>query len=423
MNLSKNNLLFFFSGGIITICFIIILVLIGTKSNFSFYKQTKHTKQNNKTKDKIIDTTDETDDRTAKVQNDYVIPPVKKLDFSNISSTTKEKIAEMNLQDKIAQLFLISPDSLTGVEYATIAGNTTKTAFQNYSVGGLIYNSGNLNDETQTKTMLEKTNSFSEEKLDLPLFLAVKDNADTTSPISGNPSFHMPTSHTPQELASLPTKEVFQSGTQIGNYLAELGFNMNLAPSAILSKDSLSFGTDSKEVSDKALAFYSALQSQNILGIYTDFPGKGNPIENDNGILSDNSKVETLKNTLFIPYRKGMEYCSIIMLNDVAYPNITSSVAPAFMSHKMVNELIRNELGYEGLIITPALNSSSLANAFTESEMAILAIESGCDMIFEPKNFHQAYEAILNAVETNRISEERIDESLARIITIKESLY
>ena len=422
MNISKNNLLFFVSGGIIVLCLILSLVLIGTKGKLSFNKQTKNQKQTKQTDNQTADTGQDNQASTDKTKSEYKIPPVKKLDFSNISTTAKDKIASLSLEDKIAQLFLVSPDSLTGVNNATIAGNTTKKALTAYTVGGLIYNSGNLNDEIQTKTMLENTNSFSKEKINLPLFLAVKENADDNSPISNNPAFPMPKTHSPQELAKLSTKDAFNTGNKIGKYLSGLGFNMNLAPCAVLSEDSLGLGTDSNEVSNKALAFYSALQSQNILGVYTDFPGKGAYTEGENGILSNTEDISTLKTKHLIPYQKGLENSSIIMLNDMAYPKITSSIAPAFISNKMVRDFIRNELNYKGLIITPLLNSKRLTDMFSESEMAVLAIEAGCDMIYEPQNFHQAYEAVLNAVETNRISEERINESLARILTIKEKL-
>lgn len=422
MNFSKNNLLFLFSGGIIILCVIVSSILIGTKGKLSFNKQEKKQKQITTIDNKTDDARQTTETSTTETQNEYAIPPVKKLDFSNISTSTKEKLASLSLENKIAQLFLVSPDSLTGVENATIAGDATKAALITYPVGGLIYETGNLYDELQTKMMLEKTNSFSKENLNLPLFLAVQENADDNSPISNNPAFHMPKSHSPKELSERSTEESFHSGSKIGKYLAELGFNMTLAPYAGLSEDSSGLGTNSNEVANKALAFYSALQSQNILGVYTEFPGTGAYTEGENGILSSEEDITTLKNNHLIPYQKGMENSSIIMLNNMAYPQITSSVAPAFMSHKMIKDFIRDELNYKGLIITPLLNSKRLTDVFTESEMAVLAIEAGCDMIYEPKNFRQSYEAVLNAVKTNRISEERIDESLARILTIKENL-
>lgn len=423
MNVSKNNLLFLFSGGIIAVCLIATIILVGTKGKSNEQKQPQTSKERQNLSEEASNQLP-AEDKTPKLQDEeakYTIPSIKKVNFSDISENTKNKIASLSLQDKVAQLFLISPTALTGVENVTIAGETTKNAIHSYNVGGLIYDKSNLIDRLQIKTMLETSNSYSKENIQLPLFLAVKDNGGDKAAITGRSELGTGRYKNPLDLSSSSIEEAFLLGQSIGEELKEFGFNMNLAPSALLSEDSFSFGEDADSVSRKCLAFYTGLQSKNIYGVYTDFPGKYDDTS-ENSPSSDSDDLESLNSGSLIPYKEGLKNSSMLMLNNLAYPNLTASVAPAFMSHKMVNELIRKELSYKGLIITPALNTADPSGTFTDSEMAIMAIESGCDMIYEPKNFKETYAALLEAVENHRISEDRIDESLARILTVKEFL-
>lgn len=424
MNVSKNSLLFLFSGGIIAICLTVTIILIGTKGKIGNQKQTQTSKESRNLSKEVSEQLQNEDNSPEQKEEEakYMIPSVKKIDFSDVSPDIKNKITSLSLKDKVGQLFLISPAALTGVENATIAGETTKNAIHTYSVGGLIYDKTNLIDRLQIKNMLAATNSYSKDHIQLPMFLAVKDNGGTKASITGRTELNTDKYKSPAELSGSSVEEAFLLGQNIGNNLKELGFNMNLAPSGLLSEDSFSFGEDAASVSEKCLAFYSGLQSEKILGAYTDFPGKSNEKNPENVDVTVSDSVEAIKSGSLLPYKEGIENSSILMLNALAYPELTSSVAPAFMSHKMVNDFIRKELSYNGLIITPALNTANPSGIFTDAEMTIMAIEAGCDMIYEPKNFKEAYSALLEAVETHRISEDRIDESLARILTVKDTL-
>lgn len=427
MNISKNGLLFIFSGSIIALCLIVTIVLVGMKDNYLLKKQKPKTEQSKEPSDSVqksdISAQSHSKRKNEETVEEFQIPPVSTIEFSHPSEDIQEKIASLRLEDKIAQMFLTTPDTLTGVTDATLAGETTKNALTAHTVGGLVYGKGNLINKEQVRLLLDKTNSYSEEIVDLPLFLAIEDFGGDSSPITSTEELGIAKGSAPSELEALPVKDSFIRGGDIGRYLKDLGFNMNLAPSAAMSSDSYSFGKDPTTVSDKCLAFYSGLHSQNILGVYKDFPGKDDFIQLDSGVLSSQNDTTDLKSGSLIPYNKGLDNSAVIMLNNLAYPELTSSVAPAFMSHKMVTDLLRNELDYKGIVITPALDTEEGFAEFTVAEMSVQAIEAGCDMIYAPKDFQEAYQAVLNAVQSHRISEDRIDESLVRILAVKESLY
>ena len=95
---------------------------------------------------------------------------------------------------------------------------------------------------------------------------------------------------------------------------------------------------------------------------------------------------------------------------------------PASLSHTIVTDVLREELNFDGIIITDALNMGAIVNNYSSAEAAVLAVEAGVDMLLMPGDFQSAYQGVLEAVRTSRISEERIEESVERILTVKHSL-
>ena len=141
--------------------------------------------------------------------------------------------AGMTLEQKVAQMFMITPDALTGVDGATMAGDSTKAAYTQYPVGGLIYMAKNLTGTDQTTQMLTNMKSYSQEIVGIPVFLGVDEEGGTVARIASNSAFGVTDVGNMSDVgATGDSQNAYNAGSTIGTYLNTLGFNMDFAPVA-----------------------------------------------------------------------------------------------------------------------------------------------------------------------------------------------
>ncbi len=338
----------------------------------------------------------------------------------------EEILAGMTLEEKVYQLFIITPEALTGSNTVTAAGETTRKSLENYPVGGLVYFSENLKDPAQTKKMLQNVMEFSYEVEGLPLFTCIDEEGGRVARIGSNPVFGVEKIGCMQEVED--EKEAYEAGETIGTYLSRLGFNFDFAPDAdVLTNKSnkaigdRSFGSDSDRVVKMAAAFSDGLHSQNVLSSFKHFPGHGavQGDTHDGFAYTDKTYEELLKSELKPFMAAGSLGVDAVMAAHISVPEITGEDTPCTLSEKMITDVLRRDLGFEGLIITDALDMGAITQNYTSRQAAVLAFRAGVDMLLMPRDFKQASEGILEAVEKGEISEERIDESLRRIIKAK----
>lgn len=338
----------------------------------------------------------------------------------------EEILAGMTLEEKVYQLFIITPEALTGSNTVTAAGETTRKSLENYPVGGLVYFSKNLKDPAQTKKMLQNVMAFSYEVEGLPLFTCIDEEGGRVARIGSNPAFGVEKIGSMQEIKD--EKEAYEAGETIGTYLSRFGFNFNFAPDAdVLTNKSnkaigdRSFGSDVDTVVKMAAAFSDGLHSQNVLSSFKHFPGHGavQGDTHDGFAYTDKTYEELLKSELKPFMAAGSLGVDAVMAAHISVPEITGEDTPCTLSEKMITDVLRRDLGFEGLIITDALDMGAITQNYTSRQAAVLAFRAGVDMLLMPRDFKQASEGILEAVEKGEISEERIDESLRRIIKAK----
>ena len=338
----------------------------------------------------------------------------------------EEILAGMTLEEKVYQLFIITPEALTGSNTVTAAGETTRKSLENYPVGGLVYFSKNLKDPAQTKKMLQNVMAFSYEVEGLPLFTCIDEEGGRVARIGSNPAFGVEKIGCMQEVED--EKEAYEAGETIGTYLSRLGFNFDFAPDAdVLTNKSnkaigdRSFGSDSDRVVKMAAAFSDGLHSQNVLSSFKHFPGHGavQGDTHDGFAYTDKTYEELLKSELKPFMAAGSLGVDAVMAAHISVPEITGEDTPCTLSEKMITDVLRRDLGFEGLIITDALDMGAITQNYTSRQAAVLAFRAGVYMLLMPRDFKQASEGILEAVEKGEISEERIDESLRRIIKVK----
>ena len=335
----------------------------------------------------------------------------------------------MTLEEKVNQLFMITPEALTGVGTVIQAGDGTREALAEHPVGGLIYFAQNLKDPDQTRTMLENTQEYASARSGFPIFLSVDEEGGQVARVGSNPAFGVPEIGNMSEVgAGGDTQEAYETGSTIGAYLKDLGFNMDAAPDAdVLTNPAnevvkyRSFGSDPELVSRMAAAELKGLNDQGIIGMYKHFPGHGGTTaDSHEGYVYVEENLEELKSGALVPFQDGADNgLRVIMVSHIACPEVTGDNTPATLSRQLVTDLLREDMGFDGLVITDALNMGAITEQYSSAEAAVAALNAGVDMLLMPADFQAAYDGVMAALENGELTEERIDESVRRILEIK----
>lgn len=348
----------------------------------------------------------------------------------NTQHRVEELLSSLSLEEKVAQLFVVLPEQLIGnVSRVTAAGEATREAINNRPVGGIVYLESNLVSPEQTKTMLQNVQQYSMDRLNLPMFLCVDEEGGQVTRLAGKAGFDLPVYDNMSVIGSQgDTEQAYQMGESIGQYLYDLGFNTDFAPVAdVLTNPNnqvvryRSFGSDPEMVKNMTDAVSRGLASKKILATYKHFPGHGNTAADTHAgyAYSDKTKEELYQCEL-IPFIQGIEdEVPFIMMGHISLPNVVGDGTPASLSKTIVTDLLIDELGYKGIIITDALNMGAVSQQYSSAQAAVKALNAGVDMLLMPADFNVAYQGVLAAVQSGEISEERIDESVEKILKTK----
>lgn len=333
-------------------------------------------------------------------------------------------LSEMPLEDKVAQLFMITPEALTGVNTATKAGDGTKDALNQCAVGGLVYFSKNIVDKEQLMEMLANTKNASK----YPMFLAVDEEGGEVSRVANSKIEVTKTDSLLTIGESGDASTAKQSGETIGTYLSELGFNLDFAPVADVVTDAKesdigerSFGADPAVTGEMVANMVQGIEEAGVSACLKHFPGIGDSKDDSHETRVEIEKsLEELKETDFVSFQAGIDAgVDFVMVSHATLTEADDSNLPACLSKTVVDDYLREELGYEGIVITDALNMGAITEYYATDEACIKALQAGVDILLMPDDFETAYEAVLAAVEAGDISEERIEESLRRIYRVK----
>ena len=335
-------------------------------------------------------------------------------------------LSEMTLEEKVYQMFIVTPEQLTGASKVTAARNLTKQKLKEYPVGGLVYFSANLVSRNQTKTMLTKVQKYANEIEGVDLFLCVDEEGGRVARVANNKAFRVENVGPMAKVSS--EEEAYNCGETIGAYLSELGFNVDFAPDAdVLTKSGSvvigdrSFGSDAGLVTKYAVAYSNGLHTHGIMSTFKHFPGHGaTEADTHEGYAYTNATYEELMATELQPF-SAAQMCGVdlVMVAHISAPNVVGDDTPCSLSEKMITGILRTDLGYDGLVITDAMNMGAIAKNYDSGIAAKMAVKAGVDMVLMPSDFQAAYSGLYTAVRSGEISEERIDESVRRILTAK----
>lgn len=343
--------------------------------------------------------------------------------------TTEELLEKMTTEEKVAQLFMVTPEALTGYDKVTSAEELTQKALEEYPVGGLIYFAQNFVSPEQTKEMTGNVQKFAGDISVAPLFLATDEEGGRVTRIGGNSAFEV---ETVPDMASIgeggDTQKAFQAGKTIGKYLYELGINVDFAPVADVLTNSdnqvignRSFGSRAEIVAHMDESLMEGLMEEKVQACVKHFPGHGSTAgDTHSGAVSLDKTLEELEDLELRPFQRCIDNgVPFVMVGHIELPQVTGNDRPASLSKEVITDILRKKMGYQGIVITDAMNMGAITNRYNSREAAVMAIQAGADMLLMPDDFKEAYKGILEAIENGDLEKSRVDEAVKRILDLK----
>lgn len=329
-----------------------------------------------------------------------------------------EIVSAMSTTEKIGQLLMI------GVQ-GTKADENSLYVLHQFHYGGIILFDRNLESKEQTKSLVEELQAGADEKL--PMFIAIDEEGGIV--VRGKDFITPPPSQ--EKVGSMgDVSRAKKLARDTAAELKDLGINVNFAPVAdVGSGDGRSYSKEPYETLKFVKAAGEGYKEGGIFYALKHFPGIGRGMIDSHEEISEIEASESdLKKTDLVPFRemlndtekgKGLDY--MVMVGHLKYPALDPA-HPASLSEKIISGLLRKEMGYEGLIITDDLEMGAISNHQTFRQAGPAAILAGVDIVLvchEYEHAEEAYMGIYDAVKSGQISEERLDESVKRIVKAK----
>lgn len=346
------------------------------------------------------------------------------------SSVISELLSKMTLDEKIYQMFIVTPEALTGFEGSvTQAGPLTQSAIENTPVGGLIYFSQNIESWHQTHEMIESSQQYAQDAHnDIGMFFAVDEEGGSVARV-GN-GLRTYSSYDMEYYGDhLEYDTVYNLGNTIGASLSELGFNLDLAPVAdvnISPENELGsriFSFDAQVVSDMTANFVRGVEDKGVSSTLKHFPGLGAGTGNTHhgSVLIERSYSDLL-NTEFVAFSGGIQAGADFVMVGHQITTASEDNLPGDLSPTVVTQWLKNDLGFNGLVITDSQSMGAITENYTSGQAAVLSIKAGVDIILMPNDLNNAVAGVQEAISAGEITEERINESVIKILEKKYAL-
>lgn len=349
--------------------------------------------------------------------NEQVIQDKQQIKQENLTIDEKvdKTVESMSQTEKLGQMVMI------GIQ-GTKVDDDSLYMLNQYHMGGVILFDRNMENPEQVKQLTSDLQAQSNEKV--PLFIGIDEE--------GGDVVRMAEKLTPppsqKEIGA--TGDIEQAKTwaiKTAKSLKDMGINVNFAPVAdVGSNDKRSYSTDTNTVIDFVRAATKGYQQENIIYSLKHFPGIGKGRVDSH---VDSSSIDVAKEVLMaediLPFKTIIDGNEpndyFILVSHLKYPALDEEY-PASLSSKIMTDLLRNELGYKGIIITDDMEMGAVANHNDFRSIGVKAVKAGADIVLvchEYEHQQEVYLGLLDAVNSGEISQERIDESVKRIIKVK----
>lgn len=342
-----------------------------------------------------------------------------------------QALSGLSLEQKVAQLFYVRPESLTGIGQATEAGDATRAGFEKYPVGGVCYFGQNLLDPDQARSLIGSSRQYALDACGLPLFASVDEEGGTVARIANNEGGGFSVANVGDAAdigATGDAANATKAAQTIASYLTDLGFNCDFAPVCDIANNPQSttmarrsFGADAQLVSDMAAAEVTAFLDGGILPCAKHFPGIGGAVgDSHEGSISSDKTLQQMEDCELRPFEAAIAAgVPFVMVGHLSCPNVTGDDRPASLSSTIMQNLLRKQLGFEGIIVTDSFEMGAVETLFSPDQQGVEILKAGADMVLMPIDFASAYQGVLDAVADGTLTEDRIDESARRVVRLK----
>lgn len=414
---------------------LMVTTLVGCQnaSEQTTSEQTSTEENNSGEKDNNTNTGENQEVDLENQQPENLVPekeePYVVTDEAAIMGMARDILKNMTIEEKVGQLFMVNLEQLDNSEgnyyEHTVITKKMKKFLKKYPVGGVILFSRNIATTDQTKELIEKLQANSK----VPLFMAVDEEGGDVARIANNDNMRTTKFPTMEEVGAMEDKEyAYNMGATIGKEIKELGFNLDFAPVADVKTNELnteigsrSFGNDPDLVADMVVEVVKGLQDQGVSSTLKHFPGHGDASKDSHeGAVDVENDINRLRQVELVPFKAGIKAgADLIMVSHISVSRLTGTTEPASLSLLVMKDMLRTEMGFDGIIITDAMDMKAITDYCDAKEAAVTCILSGADICLMPEDLPAAYKAVLKAVKDGVISEKRLNESVTRILELK----
>lgn len=337
---------------------------------------------------------------------------------------SKYDINKLTVKEKIGQLAMFGID-------ATEITEDTINLIKEYKVGNIILFSRNVKSLKQLFKLNQDLQKLALSELGIPMFISIDQEGGMVTRIFNGSTFF------PGAMTISATKNVFNAyniGKIMGKELKALGINMNLAPIYDVNNNPhnpvigvRSFSDDPKVVSEYAWAFSQGLQENGVFATAKHFPGHGDTnVDSHLGLPRIDHEREYLDNFEFYPFKHAIDKgIKAIMSSHINFPKLTNDELPATLSSKIMTDLLRKEFKFEGLIVSDGMGMKGIVDHYSQEEGCLRGINAGINLVcvchpYSPRR--EALDYLYQAYENGELTEEVINERVARVLKHKEEL-
>ncbi len=336
-----------------------------------------------------------------------------------------QELAGLSLEEKVGQMFFLAYRKDADFQDLLVLDEDALTQIERIQPGGVVLFGENIDTVEQMRALIRAA----QEAVRMPLFVSIDQEGGAVQRIRNTAKISATDIPPMFELGQagdlLLAKDV---GRVIGAELSVFGFNMDFAPECDVFSNpnntvigQRAFSSDPQVVARMSAALSEGLRANGIIPVCKHFPGHGDTDgDTHEGIVILDKDMQQLRDTELVPFRRQIEEgAEAVMVAHISLPQINGDNTPATLSKRIVDGLLRRELGFEGIVITDSMMMQAVTDSYTTAEATRLAVEAGVDMILMPRQPGEAYHSLLTAVKDGVVSEERIDESVLRILELK----
>ena len=347
----------------------------------------------------------------------------------------EELLAKMTLREKVGQMFYVRMETLdTTIHWNTYAdlqenpllevNQTMRDVNANYPIGGLILYAWNIDDEAQLAKLIPQIRALNGHPL-----LCIDEEGGRVSRLANNPNFNVKKYESMAAIgATGDPNNAYECGNTIGTYLKHYGFDIDFAPVADVNTNpeniiigARAFSDDPQVAAKMVTSYLQGLDDAGVTGCIKHFPGHGDTkVDTHFGYASTQKTWAEMLDCEMVTFKAGIAWgCQLVMTAHIGAPKVTGSDVPSTMSPIILQDKLRGELGYQNIIITDGMEMGAITQQYTSAEAAVGSIQAGVDIVLGPKNLVEAFDAVMVAVEKGTITEERINQSVRRILKLK----